>query len=903
MAVWWSKISGYFMERWCRLSKTQKCLIVVLCLLIILIPFITSADVFDVITKGVVQILTAIVSVLVSFVGKVLALVLHCLVYVAQYNNFINETVVKEGWKVVRDVCNMFFVLGLLLIAFGTVLRLPNYQAKNSLKNFVLGAVLVNFSKTICGLILDFAQIIMLTFVNGFKDVGVGNLTEMLGLTSLFDVVTNQTDITQIKGVGIFVSYLMALIYLIVALVVIVTMTIMLIQRAVMLWLFIVLSPFPYLLSSFPQSGKMGSLGKEWWNRFSGLVITGPLLAFFIWLSFFTASSPTTTTSTNNKEEIRLTGLTASVEAPTEGDYFGDLNAGVTQSTTAQAIIKFLVSIGILIAGMTLTKEASSMVGNVVGAGMGALQKTGKGAVNFAKKETTKAATNTAKWAGRNALKGAGGLTTTLTQNSTHGIGKTLNKVGTFAKTWGEDLTESRHKEKVDKRLKTLKKMGMGEKSMGALKEVTDDKLVQGVVGTAKSIGTVAGGATLGLLTGNPFLAAAMIGGAGMKGFAKTPFAKGPARKLERATENSRIMAHEKVNKDYHNAVQGAADKRSEDLTNLARAKDEGKITKDEYNKQKNKIEEDFQKAKEEARQTMILEKKRISHPEIDQKFKEIEQEKSEKTKEIETAHAQRVEDAANERNKIIDDNTRNKDEAQKQFADGLIDKTKLEQLLLKADLNIKQANADYDKKVEESQKIKETESKQVEKDYQEKRQTIIQDIKDVPVGDSMERLMANFSGGSFVSNLAKSVADYKPMSTTSEALQKGVKEKQEAKDNIAAISSMQNPGDLAKLLDPQLFSAGIGNAIKNAQREFYALLSNGQRSSQQAIKNLINAIQRLDANNEKDKVLLLSIKNGVQTYQRQGGDPAGRLDPLLKEASNSLKKVSPSEGSSESKK
>ncbi|HRT11163.1 MAG TPA: hypothetical protein P5194_01310 [Patescibacteria group bacterium] len=862
MAVWWSKISGYFMERWCRLSKTQKCLIIVLCLLIILIPFIASADFADTITKGVVQILTAIVSVLVSFVGKVLALVLHCLVYVAQYNNFINETVVKEGWKVVRDVCNMFFVLGLLLIAFGTVLRLPNYQAKNSLKNFVLGAVLVNFSKTICGLILDFAQIIMLTFVNGFKDVGVGNLTEMLGLTSLFDVVVNEAEVTAIQSVGIFVSYLMGLIYLIVALVVILTMTIMLIQRAVMLWLFIVLSPFPYLLSSFPQSGKMGSLGKEWWNRFSGLVITGPLLAFFIWLSFFTASSPTTTTSTNNKEEIQLTGLTAEVEAPTEGDYFGDLNAGVTKSTTAQAIIKFLVSIGILITGMTLTKEASSMVGNVVGAGMGALQKTGKGAVNFAKKGTTKAATNTAKWAGRNALKGAGGLITTLTKNSTHGIGKTLNKVGTFAKTWGEDLTESRHKEKVDKRLKTLKKMGMGEKSMGALKEVTDDCYDWW-----------------------------------------SRFAKGPARKLDRDMENSRIMAHEKVNKDYHNAVQGAADKRSEDLTNLARAKDEGKITKDEYNKQKNKIEEDFQKAKEEARQAMIVEQKRISHPEIDQKFKEIEQEKSEKTKEIETAHAQRVEDAANERNKIIDDNTRNKDEAQKQFADGAISKTEMERLLLKADLNIKQANADYDKKVEESQKIKETESKQVEKDYQEKRQTIIQDIKDVPVGDSMERLMANFSVGSFVSNLAKSVADYKPMSTTSEALQKGVKEKQEAKDNIAAISSMQNPGDLAKLLDPQLFSAGIGNAIKNAQREFYALLSNGQRSSQQAIKNLINAIQRLDANNEKDKVLLLSIKNGVQTYQRQGGDPAGRLDPLLKEASNSLKKVSPSEGSSESKK
>ena len=891
MAHVWSKISRYLVDRWFKLSKTQKYLVIFLCFAVILVPSMASAGALDKITEAVLQTLTATVSLLVSFLGRLLALVIHCLVYVAQYNNFINELVVKEGWKVVRDVCNMFFVLGLLLIAFGTVLRLPNYQAKNNLKNFVLGAVLVNFSKTICGLILDFAQIIMLTFVNGFKDVGVGNLTEMLGITSLFDVVTNNVDVTSetLTTVGIFVSYLLALIYLLVALVVIITMTIMLIQRAVMLWLLIVLSPFPYLLSAFPKMGKLGGLSKQWWDKFTGLVTTGPLLAFFIWLSFFTASG--TTVTQPSQEDVRLTGLQGAESPDSSGFFTEDVNMSVTKSATAQAVIKFLVSIGILVGGMMLTKETSDLVGNIVGGGMKAIKSGGKAATNLAKK----GATVGAKAAGRKTLKVAGGATMALTKNATGGLGKSINKVGNFAKTWGEEATEERKKEKGEKRLKTLRKLGMGDKTLGALKEVSEDKTIQNIGRTTKGIATAGLGIALGAATGNPFLAAAMIGGAGIKGFEQSPFSKGAGHKLTLGADKGRIKAHEQVDDEYRAKKQAAVDKYHDNLAKLNQSKDEGSITKEDYQRRKASLAHDRDKELEAAKNEMILGHKMISQPELGKQHQKLETDRDANLREADQRHQARIEAAEAQKNKIINDSETAKTEAQKQYANGSINKETMERLILGANLRVQEANTNYNNTVNNSQKTREADRAKAETDYQRGKEKMLQDNLGGPKGDWLNRQLAHLATGTFLSNLGKSIENYNPAPTTAKAMELGTKYHEDAEENIEEINKATTPDALAQSLDPKLFSGGIGNILGNAQREFLKILSNGQRGSQQAINNLISAVRTLDANNKKDNTMLLAMQRGINAYLKAGGDPSKRLTPLLKEINNRL----PSQSSS----
>ena len=840
----WSKISGYLVDRWSKLSKTQKYLVIFLCLIAILVPSVALAGVGDDITRAVLQTLTAVISLIVTFLGRLLALILHCLIYVAQYNNFINELVVKEGWKVVRDVCNMFFVLGLLLIAFGTVLRLPNYQAKNNLKNFVLGAVLVNFSKTICGLILDFAQIIMLTFVNGFKDVGVGNLTEMLGITSLFDVVTNETSASAINSIGIFVSYLLALIYLLIALVVIITMTIMLIQRAVILWLLIVLSPFPYLLSAFPKMGKLGGLSKQWWDKFSGLVTTGPLLAFFIWLSFFTASG--TTVSQPNENNIVLTGISADMASPDSADLMNeDINMSVTKSATAQAIIKFLVSIGILMGGMMLTKETSDLVGNVVGGGMKAINSGGKKLANTGKK----GAAIGAKAAGRTGLKAVGGATVALSKNATGGLGKTINKAGKFTQSWGREATEARKKEKAEKRLKTARKLGMGDKTLAAAKEVIQDETVQNIMHPLKHEG----------------------------------------HKLKSKADKGKIKAHEKVNDEYRDKRQMIHDKYSEDLAKLNQSKDEGLITKEDYQRRRGRLDNSKEQDLEEAKNEMILGHKIVSQPKLAQENQKLETDREANLRGADQRHQARIEAAEALRNKVRDDSETAKTEAKKQYANGSIDKQTMERLILSADLKVQQADTNYNNTVNNSQKTLEADRIKAETDYQSGKEKMTQDNVGGPMGDWLNRQLAHFATGTFLSNLGDSIEHYNPAPTTTRAIDLGTKYHEEAEENIEEINRATTPDALAQSLDPKLFSAGIGNILGNTQREFLKILSSGQRGSQQAINNLISAVRTLDANNKKDNTMLLAMQRGLNAYLKAGGDPGKRLNALLKEVNNKL--------------
>ncbi len=56
--------------------------------------------------------------------GKLAILATNLLIYVAQLNNFTDLPVIIEAWSVVRDLANMFFIVILLVIAFGTLFRI-----------------------------------------------------------------------------------------------------------------------------------------------------------------------------------------------------------------------------------------------------------------------------------------------------------------------------------------------------------------------------------------------------------------------------------------------------------------------------------------------------------------------------------------------------------------------------------------------------------------------------------------------------------------------------------------------------------------------------------------------------------------------------------------------------------
>src|SRR5680860_1271706 len=267
-----------------KLLNKKKAIIAIALLVIVYFVFSTQIASAQTDPPWYINLIGSIAAGLVSVLGWILAKVMAVLVYVAQYNNFINSAAIVNGWVIARDISNMFFVIILLVIAFGTILRLENYSYKKWLPKLILMAILINFSKTICGLLIDVAQVVMLTFVNAFKDVMAGSFVEMLGITG-WQKLDGIEDVSSWEVAG---AYVLSVIYSAIALITVTAMLGMLVMRIIMIWVYVVLSPFAYLLAAFPGGSKYSSM---WWSDFTKNLIVGPVLAFFIWLSFTSLAS------------------------------------------------------------------------------------------------------------------------------------------------------------------------------------------------------------------------------------------------------------------------------------------------------------------------------------------------------------------------------------------------------------------------------------------------------------------------------------------------------------------------------------------------------------------------------------------------------------------------------------
>ena len=111
---------------------------------------------------GVAQMLLLIASLFL----KMTVFFLRLLMELAAYNGYIDSPPVIVGWYMIRDVANMFFVVALLAIAFGTILGLENYEWKTPRSSSA--AIFINFSRLICQLLIDAAHVFTITFSTQF---------------------------------------------------------------------------------------------------------------------------------------------------------------------------------------------------------------------------------------------------------------------------------------------------------------------------------------------------------------------------------------------------------------------------------------------------------------------------------------------------------------------------------------------------------------------------------------------------------------------------------------------------------------------------------------------------------------------------------------------------------------
>lgn len=313
--------------------------------------------------------LSWIADLIASLLTKLIIMVIGLMTPVMLYNDFTTAPVVVQGWALVRDTVNMFFVIILIVIAFGTIFGHNKFKWQSQVPRLLLFAILINFSKTLAGIMIDFGQVIMLTFANALREIAAGNFVEMFGIAKVSQfsgtsAASNPTGQGTAAVEALLTSLAVVFILAWVLAILLLLLTILL-YRVVALWVLIVIAP----LAWFTRGAEILGSGAwaEWWSKFKCLVAIGPIVTFFLWLALAVAGAGTGT------EGFEAAG------PGNEGNF-------LTKIFEFQNFMSLIIGSALLLAGMQTAQDfCKAMGGTFLGKQLGSALKFGPDMASFGK--------------------------------------------------------------------------------------------------------------------------------------------------------------------------------------------------------------------------------------------------------------------------------------------------------------------------------------------------------------------------------------------------------------------------------------------------------------------------------------------------------------------------------------
>lgn len=401
----------------------------------------------------------------INLLMNLVVVIIDMLIGVLQYNDFIDAAAVEKGWVLVRDICNLFFVFLLLYNAFLLVLGINKGDPQKNVLQILLMAVLINFSKMICGLLIDFSQVIMLSFVYAFRGNAANRLTEALKVDTFMDL--NKKNISNNAGdeeswVNMVMALSLAFIVVTLTVVVLLALTLMMIIRIVMLWILVALSPLAFIMGLVPFGKKFAS---RWWDKFTKQLVLGPVMAFFLWLMLAIVQKGDSGLATQfNKVD---TGSGQVVQAITE-DTSG-ITATINTIGDSETLLSFALALIMLVVSMGMAKEFGTFGGAAI------MSK----ATNLWKGGMRKFGQTHARLGHLASEKVFGGIGKRMQRSSNpvvEKIGQGASQVGALSKEWNKNIGKGNRKKRDKVRVKILDKLNMGQVAEERLRTWTTRK-------------------------------------------------------------------------------------------------------------------------------------------------------------------------------------------------------------------------------------------------------------------------------------------------------------------------------------------------------------------------------------------------------------------------------------------
>ena len=214
-------------------------------------------------------------------------------------NDFITATgtimipAVRESWTILRNFANMFFILVLIIMAFGTIFDIKKYTWREMLVPFLIAALLINFSFVIGEYIIGIGNGLSSVFL---KQIGTVNLKDRIGQgLGMQKIITsegkNLTGTTFSAIGGAAASVLQQLITIIffeifgaIALMAMIAAFIFVFIRIPILWIFLIVSPIAWFGYTLPNL--RAQTWSAWWHHFLQWVFFLPVYLFFLMFGF-----------------------------------------------------------------------------------------------------------------------------------------------------------------------------------------------------------------------------------------------------------------------------------------------------------------------------------------------------------------------------------------------------------------------------------------------------------------------------------------------------------------------------------------------------------------------------------------------------------------------------------------
>ena len=246
-----------------------------------------TVPVIGVTIKGILWIVDMLVGVFISLVGILVGWALQFNLSILDFS----PSFVMTGWTIFRDIANLGFVLGIIIIAIATILRYKNYTAKQILWKLIVAALVVNFSLVIAGAFITASNSVSSYLLNAIGGDVPGKIGDSFGYTQIVSGLADWgvgSNLAAFVGVGdsasfaVIMSLAVVLIFGVIFLFTLLAFAGMLLLRYFWLVFLIMVSPITWLLWIFPSTSKYF---KQWWEKFLHWIQFAPLMLIFMYIA------------------------------------------------------------------------------------------------------------------------------------------------------------------------------------------------------------------------------------------------------------------------------------------------------------------------------------------------------------------------------------------------------------------------------------------------------------------------------------------------------------------------------------------------------------------------------------------------------------------------------------------